>query len=516
MLVHWEGRHIIIGEENDHSSGGNGMRRTALIFLYSAFVAIFVISGCTAKGSETALSAMNTDALPTAIPSLQPSETPSPTSLPTPTMGHLARTILNDAGQLCSSNHPSTGEYPPLEGANPEIPLITLFSRATVNENWEYGPAVIAGDGLYSYSPKFDFIEAITAASVKTIVCIGESQDRLIENYSDGQPAIKRNWFVWLVRWPSGELISAKFFWGDEPPTHKAADGKPGYGYPPIRDVQTWLMAAVMLPNNLIYTGYTPSTLAFSQDGNVLYVDRGSTSAIAWDLVNNTSLPVDMADETSTPAITSYNLTAPDGSGLVVRVWAASDKSQKAHAQIVSGEFAEIPDNPITIEAASISTDRRWLAVAAGTANYLDMPIEHTTMLVWDLRSGAVLATIKAFTPTPFLDVSFSADSKWLLLTGYGNTQLWDTSTWTMSQKFEAAVAAVLSPDGKMLALGDVQPLDLNPDPQGPALLDLETGNITLLETSEHFSWTVLVFSPDGQKLAGSYRGNFIKIWDIP
>jgi hypothetical protein len=492
------------------------MKRAALIYSYSIFIVMVCISGCTAKSSEIALPATKTEALATATPTRTPTETPSPTSLPTPTVGHLARTILNDAGQLCSSNHPSTGEYPPLEGVNLEIPLMTLFSGATEFNNWEYGPTVVVQDGFNNYSPKFDFIEAITAASVKTIVCIGESQETLIANYSDGQPAIKRNWFVWLVHWPDGELISAKFFWGDEPPTHKAADGKPGYGYPPIRDAQTWLMSAVTLPNTLIYTGFTPSTLAFSQDGNVLYVNRGSTSAIAWDLVNNTSLPVDAAVEVAAPEILSYNLTAPDGSELEVKVWAASDTSQKANAQIVSGEFVEIPENPAKIEAASISTDRRWLAVSVGTENYLDIPIDHTTMLVWDLKSGAVLASIEEYTTVGFLDVSFSADGKWLLLTGYGNTQLWDTSTWTVSQELEAAVAAIFSPDGKFLALGDNQPLGLFPDPQGPALLDLETRKMELLETSEHFYWTTLAFSPDGKKLAGSYGGNFIKIWDIP
>jgi hypothetical protein len=204
-----------------------------------ALIALF-LAACSGGGATPEPPASASAAPATASPAPVPTATPPPTATGVP----LPETLLADAGRLCTSQAPRGGEILPIEGISLETPVMTVFSQATTGEVWEYGAYtdIATGPGR---TPHFDPIEAVTAGSVKTLVCIGESQDELIAHYSDGKPAVKLNWFVWLVRWPDGGLIASQFFWGDEPPATKSANGKPGFGAPPIAAVEAWLMSAV-------------------------------------------------------------------------------------------------------------------------------------------------------------------------------------------------------------------------------------------------------------------------------
>jgi WD40 repeat protein len=476
------------------------MRRINFFSICSAGAIFFYLAGCstsTVVGTPTKLMLPATE-ISTPIPS------PTATPLPTPTPGPRAETILKEAGELCNSQK-ADGPIKTFDEIEIQVPLMTLVNTGSNETEWQYAPFI-------------PYVEAFTADSVKTLVCVWEALKN-VGSYDDGSSAMQRLWYVQLVSWPGGELLAADHFEGGDPPISKIADSGPGIGAPPQSDVEAWMMPAARLDDNLLYTSFTPSRLFFSPDGKTLLVSGSQTQKLVWDIENHSANPlVDSVQATQSVAglnaARSYNLSAPDGSPLVIEFYSTSKAVQDGFGRITSGMLVSDFGPAYEYLSVAVSPDEKWLAAAP----QFDMlgPGRHPAAIVWDIGNGTVIANIESENPFYYEHISFSPDGRNLLLTSIPLSQLWDTTTWQLKQEFPNASAAAFSPDGKFLALGFLQGLVDLFSTNGPVLIDLETGEQKVLNGYHESAWVFLVFSPDGKKLASCGSGRFVKLWDIP
>jgi WD40 repeat protein/tRNA A-37 threonylcarbamoyl transferase component Bud32 len=137
----------------------------------------------------------------------------------------------------------------------------------------------------------------------------------------------------------------------------------------------------------------------------------------------------------------------------------------------------------------------------------------------------------------PVMDLAFSKDGRKLASAGAaleagfsdtrrpGEVKLWDREVWQNRQAFRGSGPSALSPDGKILALGNGGYRD--DDPKTPLLW---AGAINLWDTaSGRLVATLgdgkptpagpglgrLAFSPDGQTLAAVERSRAVTLWDV-
>ncbi|MBL8189521.1 MAG: WD40 repeat domain-containing protein [Acidobacteria bacterium] len=160
--------------------------------------------------------------------------------------------------------------------------------------------------------------------------------------------------------------------------------------------------------------------------------------------------------------------------------------------------------------------------------------------LVWDTQTGAVKARLN-HDNEPSWAVAFSPDGKWLAVgTGpiadesdkecksaciaYGEIQLFETATWTLSRRVRGKSAAfrtiAFSPGGRLLAGGS----GLVDGHRGASveeesrfeifLWDVATGDLKQTLPGHTGAISALAFSADGSLLASAGRDRALKIWD--
>src|SRR5262249_34940968 len=139
------------------------------------------------------------------------------------------------------------------------------------------------------------------------------------------------------------------------------------------------------------------------------------------------------------------------------------------------------------------------------------------TFKVWDLPSGAQVAS-KSAHQAVVRSVVFLADGRTLVTASEDSTvKLWDTATWKEQLVLPRQVGPVrslaLSPDGKILATmaaGDGR------GRRGEITLwDAGTDDVrSVLKSKSSCSWTI-AFSPDGKTVAGTCSNGLIRLWDI-
>ena len=473
------------------------MQRIKFFPAFSLVIIFSLLVGCSTGAPVTLPQGTPVPAKETFTPMPSPTLIPSPTA----TLGPRAETILSAAGELCNSQQ-LDAENRSLEETALHVPLMTLINMGSNAEGWQYTPFI-------------PYVEAYTADEVRMLVCVRETYKN-VGNYDDGSSAMQRLWFVQLVSWPDGKLLASNHFEGSPPPQSKIADSGPGFGLPPQAETEEWLMPAVQLTDHLLYAGFMPSSLVFSPDGNTLLIAGSRPDNLAWDLTNN-SVSVagkDIIPVSSSNATQSYDLSAPDGSPLVIETFSTSTAVQDGFGVITSGMLMSDFGPALENLRIAISPDRKWLAA---TPQFdIAGPGKHPAAIVWDVQDGTVIHVIETENPFYFEHISFSPDGRHLLITSIPLSQLWDTGTWQMKQEFPNASAAAFSPDGKFLALGFLQgQVDLF-NTGGPVIINMETGEQIVLSGYHESSWIVLVFSPDGKRLASCGHGKFVKLWDIP
>jgi hypothetical protein len=135
-----------------------------------------------------------------------------------------------------------------------------------------------------------------------------------------------------------------------------------------------------------------------------------------WDIATGRELPPINAKEASRLVFT------PDGRSVVTLSW----KSAKFTLHdIATGKPVRTFGGTAGDDAMAISPDSKWLAAFSETDEKVH---------VWDIRTGQRMKSLpygrqtRADTPNHF---EFSRDGSMLLASGFHETYLWDTATWT-------------------------------------------------------------------------------------
>ncbi len=244
--------------------------------------------------------------------------------------------------------------------------------------------------------------------------------------------------------------------------------------------------------------------------------------------------PVPTSTFTPTPTITPI----PTPTATVAFTFQYGAISPENGAQVVQvGEFSAIP-----ARCVAISSDNRLLAAG----------MDDSTVMVWNLTSGAILQTFQG--PTlPVNAADFSPDSR-LLVAGSedGSLHVWDvyagTLLYTLPGQSGAVKSVAFSPDGNTIASGTqggniviwrlgvsipervmpaggaVLSLDLSPDGRLLAA-GLLTGVIQVWNTADGSLLKTLpgtgsaansvAFAPSGHRLAVGSQDMSVKLWDV-
>ena len=100
------------------------------------------------------------------------------------------------------------------------------------------------------------------------------------------------------------------------------------------------------------------------------------------------------------------------------------------------------------VRSTSVSPDKRWVATCSWSAD----PV--SDVRIWDARTGEAVRDLPLRDGAYF--AWFSPDSRWLVTTCFGvECRLWEAGTWREVRCYGEAYVA-FSPDGRVMALGDV------------------------------------------------------------
>ena len=157
---------------------------------------------------------------------------------------------------------------------------------------------------------------------------------------------------------------------------------------------------------------------------------------------------------------------------------------------------------------AAASPDGRWLATAS------TKEAEGQPVLLWDLATRKIAATLTTnFWLRPG-SITFSPDNKWLAFdTPFGGVRIWDVNARSEVTNLPASSTSstprglAFSPDSRTLAY--------NEDEYGAIpLWDVASRSIGRL-TGHQSAVTALAFSPDGQTLASGSDDRTARLWNL-
>ena len=155
------------------------------------------------------------------------------------------------------------------------------------------------------------------------------------------------------------------------------------------------------------------------------------------------------------------------------------------------------------VEDMAFSTDGKLLASASSDC----------TIKLWDLNSGAELASLYDVSIDKVWDIAFSNNGKMLAsANGNGNVQLWDLDlraqqTQGLEAHSEEITTAEFSPDGKIFCSASLD---------GSIKIWSTRSGVVLRSLGAHSNEvTRLAISPDGKFVASGAQDKTVKIWDL-
>jgi WD40 repeat protein/tRNA A-37 threonylcarbamoyl transferase component Bud32 len=243
-------------------------------------------------------------------------------------------------------------------------------------------------------------------------------------------------------------------------------------------EVYLWRLAAPADEPTILrgHTGSIPQ-LAFSADGELLATASWDQTARIWQTRTGTARAVLTHARLVGGADISRDgkLLATNMSDGTVRVFELANVRAESDDRVPVQTWAQVAFSP----------DGRWIATAA----------TDSSIRVRAVSDGRLVFTLTGHT-NEIGALAFSPDGRWIASSGYDNTlRLWDVARreQVRSQHRPPGRAIAFSPDSRWLAFTH------QTGPQGVSLLDIASGNLSVLGGTKPSTWPV--FTPDSRAL---------------
>jgi WD40 repeat protein len=373
------------------------------------------------------------------------------------------------------------------------VPVRTLVSKTYEGGEWQHDPNVMA-------FPHWEPMQA--SVRINSLLCLVEDRTQK-KTYADGREGYQVKWDARLVQYPSGTVIKAQTFEGDEPPSDedwesmKGYTTGPAYGDPPDGKLLEW--ACPSFGDSTIFcNGVSVFDIALSPDGNTLAIGGYNNIVTLWDVNTGQTLrTLTLSADTGSVNPVTFS---PDGKYLAFP-GAIADMNQPIRLWDIATKDGLIKfssEGYLNANALAFSPDGKLLASGDWDG----------TVYLWDVSSGKVLRPLKGHTDM-ILSLAFSPDGKWLASGSYDNSVLlWEAASGQIAQNLKSHTGGVnevaFSPNGKKIASAS--------DDQTVIVWDTGTGQ-ALLTIHDEESMTSAAFSPDGKTLATA-AVVYLKLWD--
>ncbi|NEQ68332.1 MAG: hypothetical protein F6J86_28865 [Symploca sp. SIO1B1] len=273
---------------------------------------------------------------------------------------------------------------------------------------------------------------------------------------------------------PDGKILAATYFHDNTGQTVKLWDVETGQE---IRTLQVH------------YDDYSPLSLSFSSNSNILVTAGGYNLIKLWDVETGQEIRTLQKDDD----FFTYNVSlSPDGKTLAT---SREDKTIKLWDIETGQEIRTLQGHDDSVLSVSFSPDGKTLASGSGDE----------TIKLWNIETGQEIRTLHGHNGWVW-SVSFSPDGKTFATGSKDKTvKLWDVETSqeirTLQGHDNSILSVSFSPDGSILAS---QSSD-----DTIKLWKMETSNKDYYE-----GVFVVSFSPDGKTFAVGGWDNTIELWD--
>jgi WD40 repeat protein len=249
----------------------------------------------------------------------------------------------------------------------------------------------------------------------------------------------------------------------------------------------------------LTLRGHTDKVLsvAFSPDGKTLASGGTDRSARVWDLAaGKERLVKEFKALHGEDGRVHAVAVSPDGGTLAVGTYGG----QVTLWDLSTGkQLSGLRGHPSAISGLAFTAGG---TLVSGSCD--------TTVRLWNVRTGEEKADLKGGEDEFLQDIAVSADGRlFATLSEDGPIRLWDVTTTKVRDTLPGKVnlhAVALSPDGKLMALGDyglVRVWDTTRRKE-PVVLSEHEGKVY-----------ALAFSPNGRLLASGCSEGRVKVWDM-